>query len=422
MSRGAGAASGGRRGLQGTVVAAAVFLAMFFATWGSGLQRLSAFDVSKIFPVIAAVLVLYAALFLKNRVVFPRAFSAFVAFYFLHMAVTYGVFHPDEFVFGYLGARMRGDGFVAVREGAAIVAVRIALFLCFGYALGALLWDRRRVHAASAGYGAGLLAVLLLGGYVASDRGAGEVRRAGGFLDPNSLGFSGLTAAALGAIAFSLSRRDLRLRLLHGASILVGAAAILQSGSRASMLGFVSAGTLIVASLRNFSRKLILVLAAALAAASAFVVMPSTTYETLKNRANLDRLQADRGANRLDIWGNYLGELPRYAPTGVGFLHSMDVISGSYTAEFALTHNQYLEILVETGIVGFALFLYALARIWVSVYFCAERGMAELRPMLLAALVCLFVEFMFMNCFYSRDTWILLGVVAGVFYHRRAYA
>ena len=92
---------GTKEGPQASAVNALLFSAMFFATWGSGLQILRAFDLPKIFPVLAGLLVIYTALFVKNRIVFPRAFTWFIAFYLLHMAVTYGVFYQEEFVLSY---------------------------------------------------------------------------------------------------------------------------------------------------------------------------------------------------------------------------------------------------------------------------------------------------------------------------------
>ncbi len=402
-----------------------LFFVMFFSTWGSGLQNLSSVDLAKIFPILSILLIGYAAAFVKKKIVFPRAFNWFVAFYLLHLAVTYGVFHTDEFILGYVGQVQQSEAFVAIQEGAGVTCLRLFIFLAFAYSLAALLWKKERLHYASAGYAAGLLAVLFLGGYVSSEThriNAGEIRNAGGFLDPNSFGFSGLTAVTLALIALTNAGKSKFLRLLHLGSAVVGGVAVLQSGSRTSMIGCLLAFAVILVYMREMSRKVALVLAAALIGVAAFALLPAAMYDSLKERASLSRMQADRGANRLDIWSNYLSEFPQYALTGVGFLQSRSVIRESYTSEFAITHNQYLEILVETGVIGLLLFLNAIARLWLWISRIPASEKSRLKPMLLAALVGLFVEFMFLNSFYSRDTWIIFGMVAGLYYHRREYA
>ncbi|MDP3542420.1 MAG: O-antigen ligase family protein [Elusimicrobiota bacterium] len=403
-------------------VHALLFLTMFFSTWGSGMQKLSPVDLSKIFPLLSALVILYAVLFAKRKMVFPRAFNWFAAFYVLHMIAAYGLIFPGELQFGFTGSATRGADFLVRSEGAGIACSRILLFMAFGYALAALLWDRRRLRWAAIGYGAGLLAVLALGGYVSTEvsRTSAEVRNAGGFLDPNSFGFAGLTAVSLALLAWADAGKEPRLKAVLGAVAITGGLAVLQSGSRAAMMGCLFLFIVIMLCTDRMSRKMNMLVAGGLVALVAFTFMPGTMLESLKERTSIGRMRADRGANRLDIWSNYLAELPSYAVTGVGILRSKEVIRGTYTAEFAITHNQYLEILVETGFAGMALFLAALAGLWRAASSLRDPGRPLMRPMLLAALVGLFTEFMFINTFYSRDTWIMLGAVAGLAHHRRS--
>ncbi|UPT75211.1 MAG: O-antigen ligase family protein [Elusimicrobiota bacterium] len=398
-----------------------LFATMFFSTWGSGMQKLSPVDLSKIFPLLAAIVIAYAALFARKKAVFPRAFNWFAAFYVLHMVLTYTVFFPEELQFGFTGSSTRGADFVVRSEGAGIACSRIALFMAFGYAFAALLWEPRRLRLAALGYGAGLLAVLALGGYVSTEvtRASAEVRNAGGFLDPNSFGFSGLTAIVLAMLAWTEAGRDARLKAALCGAAAVGGLAVLQSGSRASMMGCLFALVTFMVLTDKLSRKVNILVAGALVGIVAFAFMPGAMLESLKERASIGRIRADRGANRLDIWSNYLAEAPSYIVAGAGVLRAKEVIRGSYTAEFAITHNQYLELLVETGLAGFALFMLALARLWRAARAAAGPANRLLSPVLLAGLVALFTEFMFLNCFYSRDTWILFGAVAGLAHHRR---
>ena len=399
-----------------------LFLTMFFSTWGSGMQKLSPVDLSKIFPVLSLLVILYAMLYVKKKLVFPRAFNWFAAFYLVHMTLTYGLIYPELFEFGYSGGSARGGDFIAVGEGAGIACARIVIFLVFGNALAALLWERRRLRWVAIGYGAGLLSVLALGGYVSTEvsRISAEVRNAGGFLDPNSFGFAGLTAVSLALLAWADAGKDFRVKALLAAVAITGGLAVLQSGSRSSMMGCLFEFIVIILYSDKLSRKMNMLVAGGLVAIVALSFMPGTMLESLKERASVGRIRADRGANRLDIWSNYLSELPSYAVTGVGILRSREVIRGSYTAEFAITHNQYLEILVETGLLGLLLFLAALACLWRAAS-ARDPDSPLMRPMLLAALVGLFTEFMFLNTFYSRDTWILLGAVAGLAHRRRSH-
>ena len=65
-----------------------LFLTMFFSSWGSGMQKLSPVDLSKIFPILSALVVLYAFLFVKKKLVFPRALLWFLGFYAVHAVFT----------------------------------------------------------------------------------------------------------------------------------------------------------------------------------------------------------------------------------------------------------------------------------------------------------------------------------------------
>ncbi len=230
----------GRRWHAAFPIGSVLFVAMFFSTWGSGMQKVSPVDLSKVFPVLSLVVILYALLFVKRKLVFPRAFNWFLAFYAVHGIITYTLIFPEELSFGSFGSSLQGEGFVSVNEGSGIILARIGIFAVFGLAFASLMWDRARVQLAALGYGAGLLAVLALGGYVSNDTSmrtaSAEVRNAGGFLDPNSFGFSGLTAVCLAMLAWSGARNP-RLKAALGAVGIVGGLAILQSGSRSAMMG-----------------------------------------------------------------------------------------------------------------------------------------------------------------------------------------
>ena len=400
---------------------AALFVAMFFSTWGSGMQNLSSFDLSKIFPLLAAAIILYATLFVKNKVVFPRAFNWFVAFYLAHMVFTYAIAHPELLTFEHTEGVSHGADFVDVTEGPGITCVRVVLFIVFSYAFASLLWKRERLRAAALGYGAGLFVVLLVGGYTLAETSRaheGELRNAGGFLDPNSLGFSGVAAASLALLAMVDAGKSRLLRAALVACLVVGGVAVLQSGSRTALMACLFGGVLIVTYLDKFSKKVNMAIAGVVIAATTLAFMPAALLDSLKDRVSISRAQADHGANRLDIWSNYADAWPSYAVGGVGFLLSRDVIRNNYTATLSMTHNQYFEVLVETGAVGFALFLAALWGLWNGVLARTRDARGRLlQPMLLAAMVGLLTEFMFLNLFYSRETWILFGAVAGLSYH-----
>ncbi len=74
----------------------------FFLSWGPGLQKVSSFNLSKLFPIFAALLIVYWLFFAREKFrSFPPVFNFFIIFILLHTLVCYIFFHIEEFTFSY---------------------------------------------------------------------------------------------------------------------------------------------------------------------------------------------------------------------------------------------------------------------------------------------------------------------------------
>ncbi len=388
-----------------------IFCTMFFATWGSGLQQLGNFDLSRIFPFCAVLLTLYVAIWGRKRIAFPLCFNLFILFYLLHMFVTYGLFFPNEIIFSSVGKQILNNGFVSVTEGMGLVCLRFIIFVLFGYAVASLSQGRRRVQLMTLAYSLGLLLSLSLGGYSGEPSADEQLRVAGGYLNPNALGLSGLTAICLAAYSYIRSSREKLENYINLSSVLIGIAAIGLSASRGAVVGLICGFIVFVFSLKRLSTKIRVLLGTIFLLTMSTAILPDGIYRSSLERGK--KAVQDRGSGRLDIWGDYLAQFPTYALTGVGFGRSMEVIKTSYTHMLRITHNNYLQVLVENGLFGLLLFMLAVWQLWVNTHDYLSPYSPR-KAVLRASLAIWLTSGCFMNSFAARDTWIILGVLAGI--------
>jgi O-antigen ligase len=132
--------------------------------------------------------------------------------------------------------------------------------------------------------------------------------------------------------------------------------------------------------------------------------------QSFLERMNLGKRMHEGKELRLIIWGDYLKHYDRFLLTGVGAGRAMEVTRDDYSTDLHYnTHNKYLNMAVEFGILGFGLLLAALgAMAWKLLRrFLATRDLWSLCALcLLSAWLALLLLGDYTN---SRDYWFYWG-------------
>lgn len=170
--------------------------------------------------------------------------------------------------------------------------------------------------------------------------------------DPNYFAASLLLPISL-AVGMFASARSWSTKTLSLLAVMSMGVAVLLTMSRGALIGLVVMLLFYCYSLRVNSRVLIVLVVLGLLVAW----MPQIFF------ARLEGTGADRGAGRLDMWRVGLAMLPRYGLRGTGldnFPLGYQQLAGLATVFHGYSrgaHNTFLNMIVETGIVGFGLFI-----------------------------------------------------------------
>ena len=174
----------------------------------------------------------------------------------------------------------------------------------------------------------------------------GEEARLGGYLmNPNELGM----LAVIGASMVALELRENRSKLLLIFMMLVALVALVLTGSRSSMIGFVL--ILLYFTLRSENKKLKAGVLIAMA-----VAMPFVLSTIIFKQGNVDEVLSMTG--RLPFWKALLTEgLPNEPLFGYGYMRIAykDYFQSVHTYAGQMTHNTFIQVLMNLGIVGFVL-------------------------------------------------------------------
>jgi O-antigen ligase len=246
-------------------------------------------------------------------------------------------------------------------------------------------------------------------------------RLVGGVGDPNFLGIAIVPAIVLAAILRG-ARPLTRWALAVAIGVLV--VGLLATQSRGGIVA--AAVTCVAAVIFMVGQRTKVLLAAAT------VVTIGVVYLTA-NPAPLERVtRANEGSGRTELWDVAWKVGADYPIAGVG-LNNFTVHSPRYTDEVGVlryadliaerphvVHNTYLEILVETGIVGLLLFMCAvgvgLRATWSAARTFARRGdreLAQLSRGVLLATIAVLTGALFLSLRTRPGLWLLLtlGVV-----------
>lgn len=203
-----------------------------------------------------------------------------------------------------------------------------------------------------------LLGIFVVGMYAAPDTffrmtHGGEEARLGGFImNPNELGM--LCGVGVSCLLFDLYRKNNRIWTVIKIAVMVYA--LIQTGSRSSTIGL-----LLIAFFHiNQSSNVRLKLAMYLMALAAIPVAVETML-IKENGGGVDEVMSMTG--RLPFWTALLNEaFPKEPLFGYGFMriYYTDTFQGANTYAGHMTHNTFMQVLMNLGIVGFTLALFQL--------------------------------------------------------------
>ncbi|MBK7046304.1 MAG: O-antigen ligase family protein [bacterium] len=381
--------------------------AAFFAPWGEGLSATVGFDASRVF--IGLMVIVTASLPFIVRIShlpFNRALRIWIFYLAIHTLVVYGIWKPHLLEWGIIGQRELADGVSKIQEGLGLRILRFFLFVTFGAALAISARTSRARNAVLLSYAIGLSCVVALGGYQLSADPTTVARLAGGSLDPNAFGL----ACAIGVVAcIHLTMSDTtsttirRLALILSTAPAVG---LLASGSRGAILGTLAGiGGLTLLNRQKRRRALFTISLIAIATALALTLRPSDLRLAIQERLSIASVVEDRGSSRPELWRSYLDRFPAYAIGGTGMHSGPSAISESWDQP-RMTHNVYLQILVEHGVLGLVLFA---AGLFSAIRNLVRSGVSDRRATAALLLTWLVASF-FVDSLNSRESWLVIGL------------
>ena len=238
---------------------------------------------------------------------------------------------------------------------------------------------------------------------------------------PNQFG-SALALAPLALVYVARVRGFHRSRalLLCGVPVLVWGTIV--SGSRSGLLALVFGGMLMVYDLAPKEKRGRVVLASALITAVGLTGALST-WDLAAERFDPRGAVEDGGAGRVDLWLVAIRQVDDAPLQGMGLLNfetqaaqllatepGVQITSGgSLTDESKPVHNQYLDFLVNLGIIGLALYLWTVGRAMMAAWLCPDewRGPANTLVLQMFAVICLLL--FFGSAINNKFLWLLIG-------------
>lgn len=203
-----------------------------------------------------------------------------------------------------------------------------------------------------------MILVFLVGMYINPDdfyrltHGGEEARLGGFFMNPNELGM--LCAVGISCLIFNLYRNHRKVWTIIKVGLLLWA--LVLTGSRSSTIGALLIAFFHIRQSSNTKLKLAMY-------ASSFLAVPVAIEKIMikENGGGLDEVMSMTG--RLPFWEALLTEgLPQEPFFGFGFMRIAykDYFQGVHTYAGQMTHNTFIQVLMNLGFVGFTIVLFQL--------------------------------------------------------------
>lgn len=203
-----------------------------------------------------------------------------------------------------------------------------------------------------------MILIFLVGMYINPDdfyrltHGGEEARLGGFFMNPNELGM--LCAVGISCLIFNLYRNHRKVWTIIKVGLLLWA--LVLTGSRSSTIGALLIAFFHIRQSSNTKLKLAMY-------ASSFMAIPLALEKMIvkENAGGLDEVMSMTG--RLPFWQALLTEgLPNEPYFGFGFMRIAykDYFQGVHTYAGQMTHNTFIQVLMNLGFVGFTIVLFQL--------------------------------------------------------------
>lgn len=223
----------------------------------------------------------------------------------------------------------------------------------------------------------------------------GDIVLFGASFDPNFIGISFITASVFLLDNVLKGKK----RILSGIGLLLLYVTIVYTASRGNFLSALVGGILVFfIYLRNKNIKLvyrifgcIVVLVIGVIAARYFAEAFPTQWE------RISQLNAYEDNGRFRLWNESAQLISSHPFVGNG-------VKSMYQTFSKASHNTYLQVLVENGIVGLALFIAFIAKIFIKAK-NYDRTLA-------VALIAMLVQIFFLDAFDNRCVWAVLCWIA----------
>lgn len=192
--------------------------------------------------------------------------------------------------------------------------------------------------------------ILLIGSLIAPDvfyremRGGEEIRFGGYLMNPNELGMLASIGAALGYLLFQTSKKKFWPLII----LLTGVLTLALTTSRSSMIGFLLIMFVLIVKSDNKKLKMIMVVGIGLAVP--FILQ----YVIFKEGGGVEEVMSMTG--RIPFWTALLNEgIVREPFLGFGFMriNYIDTFQGVHTYPGRMTHNTFMQVLMNLGFIGF---------------------------------------------------------------------
>ncbi len=214
-----------------------------------------------------------------------------------------------------------------------------------------------------------VLAIFVAGMYINPDQffrmtHGGEVARLGGFMmNPNELGM--LAVVGMAACMLEIVYKHHRLRNLFMMGILLYG--LLMTSSRSSLGSFLLVLLFFVFKEGNFKLKFAIV-------AGVVLCMPLAVQTIILKQGDLQEVLSMTG--RLPFWKALLTEgLPKEPWLGYGFMRISytDYFQSVHTYAAKMTHNTFVQVLMNLGFVGFAITLAQMAATYRAYWISSDK-------------------------------------------------
>lgn len=369
----------------------------FLASWGEGLNLAQNINLSKAYPIIGGVLLVFSVITSKGKIrIFSKKYVTFIIMVAGHTLIAYSIialFISNHHI-----------------DSVNIAIIRFFLFFLISYALIEVFTiNELYINYFSFFLGTGLLVSLIVDGYQGVV-GANVFRVSGGYADPNAFGFVGVLCLFLSFHNYFTLKSNKFIKAFSLVMATTSIFVILISGSRGAYLGM-AIGGLYIFNKSELSNKIKILLMLSSVSLVAISLLPEESINALVQRISLANAIEDRGAKRLDIWITYLSQWKDYWLFGVGMRRSSSVlIDTDIYWSSVTTHNTYLEVLVEYGALIFIVYLGFLKEMFYNLRVKYKKTKAIGNKIITGLLISFLVQSFFMNTFGQRVTWIIFAL------------